>query len=140
MKRLASTLAWGAIAALGAAAFGVLALSRGESINAAWLLIAALCSYSIGSPMKSVKTRIRYSFESFCRVRVVSSAGGSERPRPARYRGSCGRLRSQCGTRLAAPRSGSTAAASLSIGANSYRPRQRCHPYEPRRSHDGSMH
>ena len=48
MKRLASALVWGAIAALGAAAFGVLALSRGESINAAWLLIAALCSYAIG--------------------------------------------------------------------------------------------
>ena len=48
MKRLASTLVWGAIAVLGAAAFGVLALSRGESINAAWLLIAALCTYSIG--------------------------------------------------------------------------------------------
>src|SRR5882762_2271997 len=48
MKRLASALVWGAIAVLGAAAFGVLALSRGESINAAWLLIAALCSYAIG--------------------------------------------------------------------------------------------
>src|SRR3979490_2774338 len=48
MKRLASALAWGATAVLGAAAFGVLALSRGESINAAWLLIAALCSYAIG--------------------------------------------------------------------------------------------
>ena len=48
MKRLASALVWGAIGALGAAAFGVLALSRGESINAAWLLIAALCSYAIG--------------------------------------------------------------------------------------------
>jgi carbon starvation protein len=48
MKRLTSGLLWGAIATLGAAAVGVLALSRGESINAAWLLIAALCSYAIG--------------------------------------------------------------------------------------------
>ena len=48
MKRLSTILIWGAIAALAAAAFGVLALSRGESINAAWLLIAALCSYAIG--------------------------------------------------------------------------------------------
>src|SRR4029077_2504059 len=48
MKRLASALVWGAIAALAAAAFGILALSRGESISAAWLLIAALCSYAIG--------------------------------------------------------------------------------------------
>jgi carbon starvation protein len=48
MTRLASVLLWGAIAALGAAAFGVMALSRGEAISAAWLLTAALCSYAIG--------------------------------------------------------------------------------------------
>jgi carbon starvation protein len=39
---------WGALAALGAAAFGVLALARGETINAAWLLVAAVCTYVIG--------------------------------------------------------------------------------------------
>jgi carbon starvation protein len=39
---------WGAISGLGAAAIGVLALSRGEPINAAWLLTAALCSYAVG--------------------------------------------------------------------------------------------
>src|SRR6202166_5152245 len=48
MKPLASALIWGGLAALSAAAFGVLALSRGESISAAWLLVAALCSYAIG--------------------------------------------------------------------------------------------
>src|SRR5881275_1859410 len=48
MKRLDSVLAWGGIAALGAAAFGVLALSRGETVNAAWLLSAALCTYAVG--------------------------------------------------------------------------------------------
>src|SRR5947208_14806661 len=48
MKRLGSVLAWGGIAALGAAAFGVLALSRGETVNAAWLLTAAVCSYAVG--------------------------------------------------------------------------------------------
>src|SRR2546426_600242 len=47
MRRLASVLVWGGIAGLGAAAFGVLALSRGESINAAWLLTAALCTYAV---------------------------------------------------------------------------------------------
>src|SRR5437899_2515189 len=36
------------VALLGAAAFGVLALSRGETINAAWLLTAAVCTYVIG--------------------------------------------------------------------------------------------
>src|SRR2546427_1977966 len=48
MKRLGSVLLWGATAALGGAAFGVLALSRGETVNAAWLLTAAVCTYAVG--------------------------------------------------------------------------------------------
>src|SRR5205807_1786057 len=48
VNRLLSVLVWGGIAAGGAAAFGVLALSRGENVNAAWLLTAALCSYAVG--------------------------------------------------------------------------------------------
>jgi carbon starvation protein len=47
MKKLSSVLLWGVIAALGAAAFGVLALKRGETINAAWLLTAAVCTYAV---------------------------------------------------------------------------------------------
>ena len=38
---------WVLIAVAAAAAFGRLALSRGETINAAWLLTAAVCSYLI---------------------------------------------------------------------------------------------
>jgi carbon starvation protein len=38
-------LLWIAIAVIGAGALGVVALSRGESISAAWLVIAALCVY-----------------------------------------------------------------------------------------------
>jgi carbon starvation protein len=38
---------WTAVAVVGAVAWGILALSRGESINAAWLIVAALCSYAI---------------------------------------------------------------------------------------------
>ena len=41
-------LIWAAVSVLGAAAFGVIALHRGETINAAWLVIAAVCTYSIG--------------------------------------------------------------------------------------------
>ena len=48
MKRLGTVLLWGATSALGAAAFGVLALSRGEAVNAAWLLTAAVCTYAVG--------------------------------------------------------------------------------------------
>jgi carbon starvation protein len=47
MRRLASLLTWGGVSALGAAAFGVLALRRGETISAAWLLIAAVCTYAV---------------------------------------------------------------------------------------------
>jgi carbon starvation protein len=38
---------WIALALLGAVALGVVALSRGESINAVWLVIAAVCTYLI---------------------------------------------------------------------------------------------
>jgi carbon starvation protein len=40
-------LLWAAIVALGAVSFGIVALSRGETINAAWLVIAAICIYFI---------------------------------------------------------------------------------------------
>ncbi len=38
---------WALISLLGAAAFGVLALVRGETVNAAWLLTAAVCTYVV---------------------------------------------------------------------------------------------
>jgi carbon starvation protein len=43
MKRLG----WLAIAAVGALSLGIVALSRGETINAIWLVMAAVCSYFI---------------------------------------------------------------------------------------------
>jgi carbon starvation protein len=48
MKRLGAIVLWSTIALLGAVAFGVLALSRGETVSAAWLLTAAVCTYVIG--------------------------------------------------------------------------------------------
>jgi carbon starvation protein len=48
MNRALAAVMWGAVAVLGATAVGTLALSRGEPINAAWLLTAALCTYAIG--------------------------------------------------------------------------------------------
>ena len=39
---------WALVSLLGAAAFGVLALARGETISAAWLLTAAVCTYVVG--------------------------------------------------------------------------------------------
>jgi carbon starvation protein len=45
--RPVAVIGWGLVALLGAAAFGVLALARGETINAAWLLTAAVCTYVV---------------------------------------------------------------------------------------------
>src|SRR3712207_84247 len=42
-----STLIWTAVAVVGAICWGVLAIARGETISALWLLFAALCSYAI---------------------------------------------------------------------------------------------
>jgi carbon starvation protein len=47
MARILSVMTWIGIAALGAGAFAWLALSRGETVNAAWLLTAALCTYAV---------------------------------------------------------------------------------------------
>jgi len=47
MKKLASILLWGLLAAVGALAFARLALGRGESVNAVWLVTAALIVYFI---------------------------------------------------------------------------------------------
>ena len=38
---------WAGVAILGAVAWGIIALVRGEHINAVWLIFAALCSYAI---------------------------------------------------------------------------------------------
>jgi carbon starvation protein len=46
--RCVRAIIWIAISLLGATAFGVLALARGETISAAWLLTAAVCTYVIG--------------------------------------------------------------------------------------------
>jgi carbon starvation protein len=43
-----SILAWVVVSLLGATSFGVLALARGETISAAWLLTAAVCTYAVG--------------------------------------------------------------------------------------------
>ncbi len=48
MKPLLNRLLWVTVASLGAMAFATLALSRGETISAAWLLVAGIASYVIG--------------------------------------------------------------------------------------------
>ena len=47
-RPVASSLTWIAVSLLGAFAFATIALSRGEAINAMWLVIAAACTYAIG--------------------------------------------------------------------------------------------
>src|SRR4051812_18719672 len=48
MRKILSVLLWIAVAILGAGAFAVLALHRGENLNSVYILTAALCSYAIG--------------------------------------------------------------------------------------------
>ncbi|AGK58598.1 carbon starvation protein CstA [Hyphomicrobium denitrificans 1NES1] len=47
MTDIRAKIAWAGIAILGAISLGIVALSRGETINAAWLVLAAICSYLI---------------------------------------------------------------------------------------------
>ena len=47
MKRMMMVAIWVAVAAAGAGALAVVALSRGETISAAWIVVAGLCSYAV---------------------------------------------------------------------------------------------
>jgi carbon starvation protein len=47
MRKMLKVVLWSGVAVLGAVSFGWLALSRGEPVNAAWLLVAALCTYAV---------------------------------------------------------------------------------------------
>ena len=44
---LVSKIVWLLVAIVGAVSFGILAVSRGEHVNAVWLILAAICVYSI---------------------------------------------------------------------------------------------
>ncbi|MBX3132193.1 MAG: carbon starvation protein A [Gemmatimonadaceae bacterium] len=48
MPRWLSALVWATVSLVGAAAFAYLGLRRGETISAAWLLTAAICTYAVG--------------------------------------------------------------------------------------------
>jgi carbon starvation protein len=48
MNKTVSILAWFAVALLGAVAVAVVAVHRGEPINALWLVVAATCCYALG--------------------------------------------------------------------------------------------
>ena len=41
-------LLWFGVALLGAFALGGIALHRGETINAMWIIVAAVCVYALG--------------------------------------------------------------------------------------------
>jgi Carbon starvation protein, predicted membrane protein len=48
MNRVLATIAWGLVALIAAGSLAVLALSQGETVNAAWLVAAAIGSFLIG--------------------------------------------------------------------------------------------
>jgi carbon starvation protein len=71
MRVAASVLGWGAVSLLGAGAISVLGAHRGETVNAIWFVIAAVCVYAIA-----------YRFyASFLAAKVLSL--DSSRPTPA---------------------------------------------------------
>ena len=59
MRKLLSIVGWGGIAALGAAGFAVLALHRGETINAAWLLYGRGLHLRDGVPLLLAVSRVQ---------------------------------------------------------------------------------
>ncbi|MBX7148025.1 carbon starvation protein A [bacterium] len=48
LKKIFHTLPWIALSIIGAFAYTTIALHRGESLNAVWILLSALCTYTIG--------------------------------------------------------------------------------------------
>ncbi len=47
MTKLLSTMGWALLAVLGASCIAYIALSQGETISAAWIITAAVCTYAI---------------------------------------------------------------------------------------------
>jgi carbon starvation protein len=47
MRKTLKVLVWSLVAAAGAGALCVVALHRGETINAGWLVVAAICTYAV---------------------------------------------------------------------------------------------
>ncbi|MDE1145302.1 MAG: carbon starvation CstA family protein [Azospirillaceae bacterium] len=71
MNGTAGRLVWLIVALLGAGSLGVVALSRGETVNALWVVVAALCTYTIA-----------YRFYSLYIANVALKLDGG-RPTPA---------------------------------------------------------
>jgi carbon starvation protein len=65
---------WAGVAVLGAIGLGIIALSRGETVNAVWLVIAAVCTYLIA-----------YRFYSLFIARNVARLDGTRLTPAARY-------------------------------------------------------
>ena len=47
MSNTVEKLGWLVLAVIGAVALGTVALNRGETVNAVWLVIAAVCTYLV---------------------------------------------------------------------------------------------
>ena len=60
MPGIVRVIVWSLVCAAGVGSFAWLALSRGEPVNAAWLLVAAVCTYSVAYRFYSrfIATRI----------------------------------------------------------------------------------
>src|SRR4051812_44406612 len=46
-NKMMRVLGWGAVSALGAVSVAILALARGEPVNALWMVVAAICTFAV---------------------------------------------------------------------------------------------
>jgi carbon starvation protein len=81
-------LIWVVIAVVGAFALGGVAVHRGESINSLWIVVAAVCVYTIGYRLYSACGRLTHIVDSAERrtpdvIQRVCNVGAS-RSRKAR--------------------------------------------------------
>ena len=93
-------LLWAAIVALGAVSFGIVALTRGESVNAAWLVVAAVCIYFIACRFYALfvanKTYVRHRQTFHPEQAIMSCEEFFRERRDARYAVGRGRFRVCC--------------------------------------------
>ena len=83
MNRTMAQVAWMAVAVLGAAALGIVALNRGETVNAAWMVIAAVCVYLIAYRFYSLFISSRVLQLDPTRMSAPHPSGRTHRTQPA---------------------------------------------------------
>ena len=83
MDSILKQVAWIAVALVGSVALGTVALARGESINALWIVIAAVAIYLIG--YRYYARFIANNVMQLDALRATARFGGNVRRLPGRW-------------------------------------------------------